>query len=214
MENPRKTGHVHGLLRLGTVGLLLIISLTLCSTAHPVRSDAAPTPTATLMVDRLATPIVPDNPTPVDLGRHVYYLHCMPCHGDVGQGLTDEWRAVWVDDHQNCWARGCHGGRIDDEGFPIPKTIPAVIGAETGMLQHTTTTTLTAYLAQTHPPQRPGELEQQEYEQVTAFLWHENHLDTPASASPLLLAAGGVVSVAGVLALVYRARRMRQRHEG
>jgi hypothetical protein len=162
----------------------------------------------------LATPVVPENPTPVDLGRQVYYLHCMPCHGDVGQGLTDEWRAVWVDDHQNCWARGCHGGRIDDEGFPIPKTIPAVIGSEAHMDQQATHSDFVAYLVRTHPPQRPGKLEPQEYEEVTVFLWHENGRDVAASqpASGWLI-AGGVLAAAGVGWLIYRVRRLRNRHE-
>ena len=53
---------------------------------------------------------------------------------------------VWVEDHQNCWGKGCHGGRADDEGFPIPKTIPAVIGPEANMSQHATTAEFIAYL--------------------------------------------------------------------
>lgn len=183
--------------------------------APPVRSDSTATPTPAF--DRLATPAVPDNPTPIDLGRHVYYVNCIPCHGDVGQGLTDEWRAVWVDDHQNCWAKGCHGGRVEDEGFPLPHTIPAVIGPEAKMAQHVTSVELLAYLETTHPPQRPGKLEEQEYEDVTAFLWHENGRDTAAASdqpASVWLVAGGAVATLGILWLVYRARRMRKRHEG
>jgi hypothetical protein len=197
----------------GAACLLLIVGVALCSSVSPVRSEATTTPTP--LFDRLATPVVPDHPTAADLGRQVYYLHCMPCHGDVGQGLTDEWRAVWVDDHQNCWAKGCHGGRVDDEGFPLPKTIPAVIGPAASMAQRATSAELVAYLTRTHPPQRPGKLAQQEYEQVTAFLWHENERDTMAAAppEPLWLVAGGFGVVAATLGLVYRARRMRTRHE-
>jgi len=165
-----------------------------------------------MLLDRLATPVVPDNPTPIDLGRQVYYLHCMPCHGDVGQGLTDEWRDVWVEDHRNCWGKGCHGGRSDDEGFPIPRTIPVVIGPEAGMMQRVTFAELTTYLQQTHPPQRPGKLEAQEYEQVTAFLWHENQRESAAvSLVPVVIVVGGLGVTAIALLLLYRARRVRNR---
>jgi hypothetical protein len=165
-----------------------------------------------MFIDRLATPVVPENPTPSDLGRQVYYLHCMPCHGDVGQGLTDEWRDVWVEDHRNCWGKGCHGGRVDDEGFPIPRTIPAVIGPEAGMMQRVTFAALTTYLQQTHPPQRPGELDAQEYEQVTAFLWHENQREPAAmSPVPVVIVVGGLGVTAIAFLLLYRARRVRNR---
>jgi cytochrome c len=190
--------------------LLLIVIATLFYSTPPVRSDSSITPTPVL--DRLATPVIPENPTPIDLGRQVYYLHCMPCHGDVGQGLTDEWRQVWVEDHQNCWGKGCHGGRADDEGFPIPKTIPAVIGPDATMAQHATTAELIAYLEQTHPPQRPGKLEKQEYEEVTAFLWHENQRDT-ATVSPtlVLILLGGLLAV--IVVLVGYLWWVRKRHE-
>ena len=108
--------------------MLPVVILALLCVASPSRSESPIVPTPTL--DRLATPVVPENPTPVDLGRQVYYLNCMPCHGDAGQGLTEEWRNVWVEDHRNCWAKGCHGGRLEDEGSPLPRTIPAVMGPE------------------------------------------------------------------------------------
>jgi hypothetical protein len=215
MEQTQKADQADRRRRGAAACLSLIAIATLLYSAPPVRSDSSITPTP--MLDRLATPVVPENPTPVDLGRQVYYLNCMPCHGDVGQGLTDEWRNVWVEDHRNCWAKGCHGGRVEDEGYPLPKTIPAVIGPKAGMARQATFTELTVYLEQTHPPQRPGKLEKQEYEQVTAFLWHENQRDTaPVSPLPVAIIVGGlgiVVSVLLFLLLLYRTRRMRNRHE-
>jgi hypothetical protein len=189
-------------------GVLLILAL-FCF-ASPTRSEGPIVPTPTL--DRLATPIVPENPTPADLGHQVYYMHCMPCHGDVGQGLTDEWRNVWVDDHRDCWARGCHGGRADDEGFPLPKTIPAVMGAEASTLQYASSDELNAYLVRTHPPQRPGALEKAEYEEVTAYLWHENRRDEAETTVPSaigIIVAGILTLAALLLVLFYRARRAR-----
>ena len=124
--------------------------------------------------DRLEIPILPENPTELDIGRSVYYYNCMPCHGDRGQGLTDEWRQVWVEDHQNCWDRGCHAGRVEDEGFPIPKFVPAVSKIPGSLAQFTNHEELFAYLQVTHPPQQPGILSEDEYRAVTSFLLFEN----------------------------------------
>ena len=77
---------------------------------------------------RVLNQLLPASPQPRDFGQQVYYLNCMPCHGDVGQGLTDEWRDVREEEHRDCWVSGCHGGRAGDEGFPVPHTVPMVIG--------------------------------------------------------------------------------------
>ena len=210
MDQTHHAGGTIGLRRGCAAWLIVIAIVLLFSAASPTSADLALTPTPT--IDRLATPVLPANPTTADLGRQVYYLNCMPCHGDVGQGLTDEWRAVWVEDHQNCWAKGCHGGRQQDEGFPLPQTIPAVIGLAANMTQHATFAELESYLHETHPPQRPGKLTQQEYEQVTAFLWHENQRDAIAAMpSVVVVLAVGALSIAAIIALLiwYRARRIR-----
>jgi mono/diheme cytochrome c family protein len=148
-----------------------------------VAAKQTPQPTPTL--DRLATPVMPSSPQPADYGRQVYYLNCMPCHGDVGQGLTDEWRDVWEEDHRDCWASGCHGGRAGDEGFPVPRTIPAVIGAPPILGNFQTSAELLQYLKLTHPPQRPGVLSDIDYKNVTALLWEASgRFDPEPTLSP------------------------------
>jgi len=142
-----------------------------------------PTPNPAL---RLATPVMPENPTQVDIGRELYWYHCMPCHGDRGQGLTDEWREVWVDDHQDCWARGCHTGRPGDEGFPIPHSVPAVIGPSTALALFANADALAAYLHVAHPPQRPGALGLEDCQAITAFLFEANR-NTEPQATPFAL---------------------------
>lgn len=177
-------GNTHRSLSLILLGLLLLGSAQLLL-GHSASAQASSPPTPTY--DPLATPILPENPSPEDIGRHVYYFNCMPCHGDQGQGLTDAFRAIWEEDHQNCWGRGCHGGRDRDEGFPIPTVIPAVI-LEGGALQRfASQDELAAYLEQTHPPQEPGRLAVTEYESVVAFLWSANHkpaITNTATSSP------------------------------
>jgi hypothetical protein len=133
-------------------------------------SDPSPQPTP----DRLAIPVLPENPTQVELGSNIYYYNCMPCHGDRGQGLTDEFRQIWDEDHRNCWGRGCHGGRVEDQGFPLPQQIPAVSHLPGALMQFPTPEDLYTFLHSSHPPQRPGALEENEYWEVAAFLLEEN----------------------------------------
>ena len=148
-------------------------------------------------VDRLAEPVLPESPTQVDIGRNLYYFHCMPCHGDRGQGLTDEWREVWVEDHQNCWARGCHTGRAELEAFAIPRTIPAVIGPPQALGAFERADDLFDFLRATQPPQRPGALADSEYWALTSFLLHENGRPLPEAGSGVTT-SGAPVSSAGL----------------
>jgi hypothetical protein len=155
--------------------------------------------------DRLAIPVLQENPTQVELGSDVYYYNCMPCHGDQGQGLTDEFRQLWDEDHQNCWGRGCHGGRVDDPGFPLPRQIPAVSHLPGALMQFPTPDDLYTFLHSTHPPQRPGALEESEYWEVTAFLLEENgRLAPDGQIGPTnhQLLSSGILTISGVLTAI------------
>ena len=43
----------------------------------------------------LVLPELPSIGTQADVGAEIYRLVCQDCHGNQGQGLTDEWRAEW-----------------------------------------------------------------------------------------------------------------------
>ena len=149
-------------------GMLIFISLFSLSVQPALAQDPIPTPT----YDPLAQPELPENPTDLEMGRYLFWRHCMPCHGDVGQGLTDDFRALW-EDHANCWDRGCHGGRKEDEGFPIPTIIPAIV-TEDRLMQFASDEELFAFLKATHPPQYPGYLEDEEYHDIVTVLFSMN----------------------------------------
>jgi hypothetical protein len=151
--------------------------------------------------DPLAAPEMPEHPTRVDTGREVYYYNCMPCHGDQGQGLTTEWRQEWPEDHQNCWARGCHAGKMGDEGFPIPHDVPAVSGSPVALAAVAPASSLFDFLLQNHPPQRPGALSSEECWALTAFLFYENGRLPEGGMTRSDLSVGvAAVAVLGVLA--------------
>ncbi len=138
----------------------------------PLPSSPAPSAPVTLAA-RLAQPPLPAHPTQLEQGRYLYWLNCMPCHGDKGQGLTDEFRALYVED-ADCWARGCHGGRTGDQGFPIPHMVPAIISSTGTLPPFATPQQLFEFLRATHPPQHPGLLPDDQYWAITAYLLDQN----------------------------------------
>jgi cytochrome c len=124
--------------------------------------------------DRLAQPTLPASPSQADLGAQQFWLSCMPCHGDKGQGLTDEFRQAYPPEDQNCWKSGCHGERPYDSGFTLPMQIPAIIGREAALGKFTTAAGLHAYIKAAMPFWKPGSLTDEESWLVTAFLLREN----------------------------------------
>jgi len=135
---------------------------------HP-QVDVTPTP------NRLAEPTLPAIPSQADHGAQVYWLSCLPCHGDKGQGLTDEFRTTYPPEEQYCWNRGCHGEVPYDQGFTIPKTIPAVIGPTT-LAKFSDAAQLHAYIRAAMPFWKPGSLTDEDAWRVTAFILRQNQL--------------------------------------
>ncbi len=134
-----------------------------------LQTDATPTP------DRLAQPTLPASPSQADHGAQVYWLSCLPCHGDKGQGLTDEFRTTYPPEEQYCWNRGCHGEVPYEQGFSIPKKIPAVIG-QTALAKFSDAAQLNAYIRAAMPFWKPGSLTEEEAWRVTAFILRQNNL--------------------------------------
>ena len=154
-------------------------------TTIPQQDTPSPTPT----YDPLVEPLLPPNPTEFELGQNLYWHWCMPCHGDRGQGLTDEFRGIWEDDHQNCWGRGCHAGHEGDMGFPIPTIVPA-LSDDSHLAQFPSMQGLADYLQATHPPQSPGILTAEEYHAIALFVFSmigRPLVDVPIMATPVFI---------------------------
>jgi len=170
------------LYKFAVVFLLLLASFV----AQPFQTTiahqevASPTPT----YDPFVEPLLPLNPTDYELGQNLYWHWCMTCHGDRGQGLTDEFRDIWEPDHQNCWAHGCHAGKEGDMGFPIPTVVPGVV-KENRLSQFSSVQELSDYLKATHPPQSPGVLKDEEYDAIALFVFTMNgRLPVSVSSTP------------------------------
>lgn len=153
-----------------TLFLLLFFGVVSCSTLRlpSPSSRQGPTPT----VDRLASPVMPSKPSQADKGAYVFYQVCMACHGDRGQGLTDEWREGGFGEDSNCWQSDCHGNNHPREGFGLVKTIPPVFGPGT-FTRFKNGQELHDYLVKTMPWWNPGYLQAQEYWEVTAYLMRQ-----------------------------------------
>lgn len=146
---------------------------------------ATPTP------DRLAQPTLPPLPSQADYGAQVYWLSCLPCHGDKGQGLTDEFRQTYPPEDRNCWQSGCHGKRPYENGFQLPEKVPAVIGKDT-IQKFSNAAALQAYILAAMPYWKPDSLSEKDAWNVTAFLLRENGTPfegelNPANAAQVLL---------------------------
>lgn len=202
--------------RLMALGLTLLLVFLAGLNSAQAQDDG---PRTMSVPDRLAPPPLPAQPTQADYGAHVYWLSCMACHGDRGQGLTDEWRAAWAPGDRNCWQSKCHAANHPPEGFLLPYAVPPVIGAGT-LTKFMTAADLYAYLKARMPWHQPGSLPDDQYWQLTAYLIRANGLLpnadftlTPANARSVRLASWAVVpatptaserrpALLGVLALV------------
>ena len=126
--------------------------------------------------DRLARPTMPANPTQADQGSQVYYMVCMTCHGDQGQGLTPELVKAWGLGDMGCWQSKCHAANHPPDGFTLPKTIPPVVGPIIPA-RFATALDLHNFIKENMPWQAPGSLSDEEYWQLTAFLVRANGVD-------------------------------------
>ena len=153
--------------------VLLFIAIPGLLTPQPA---SHPQNAATATPDRLAAPPTVASPTQADLGAQAYWLNCQPCHGDRGQGLTDEWRAQYPPEDQNCWDSGCHGRSPYEDGFKLPEIVPALIGPQ-ALARFDTAQSLQSFISGNMPFQAPASLSDEEYWQLTAYLLHANRVE-------------------------------------
>jgi mono/diheme cytochrome c family protein len=139
-------------------------------------ATVSPTPLPTSMRPPLIIPDLGPNATQADYGERAYRLVCAACHGNRGQGLTDEWRAQWPPEDQNCWQSKCHAPNHPPDGFIVPRYVPPVLGPNT-LLRFGTALDLHDYIYQAMPWQEPASLSVKEYWDITAYLVRERGVD-------------------------------------
>ena len=156
-----------------------MIFLTAWWSYRTFKTATAPKPTPTPPAhmpstndERLAKPALTasESASQVGQGALLYWGVCMACHGDRGQGLTTEWRAVFGED-QNCWTSKCHAANHPPDGFTIPRDNlpPAVTGPGT-LARFNTAQELYDYLVVSMPWWKPGSLSSQQGWEATAYI--------------------------------------------
>ena len=146
----------------------------LTSTPSPA---ASPTPFQfQMLARRLIIPDLGPDATQADYGERAYILVCSACHGDRGQGLTSEWLAQWAPADQNCWQSKCHALNHPPDGFVLPRYAPPLLGPNT-LLRFNTALELHDYIHQAMPWQDPGNLAEDEFWNITAYLVRQRGLD-------------------------------------
>lgn len=193
--------------------------------AETAPGEGTPGPGANSMTDptQWTRPPAP-GPSQADRGAFAYWMRCMVCHGDRGQGLAS-FRAMYPKGDQNCGSPKCHGGPNPPAGFGFPDA-PAIIGGGT-LARFGTAADLYGFVSTRMPFQAPGILTSDEYWDVVAFLLRQNGTlpdgtkvnPTDARSIPVhpttwspgvLAAAGGTLFIVGGFWFFYR----RWRHDG
>lgn len=159
--------------------LLLVLACALLATfvlSYTVQAQdetVTPTPKASWLI----LPELPETATEADYGAEIYRLVCQDCHGNVGQGLTEEWRREgFAPEDQNCWQAKCHSGSHPVDGFVLPQYVPPVAG-EASLTRFNTSLDLYNFIRAAMPYHNPGSLLEREYWQLTAFIVRMNDLD-------------------------------------
>lgn len=161
--------------------LILVLSLSVGLLAAPVvqaspqlQSTATPPPqaTPTFDVQRLAKPnISVDNSEQLRKGSILHWGICMACHGDLGQGLTEDWRDAYGPEDRNCWQMGCHGTDHPAHVFYMPENlvIPGVAGTDK-LTRFKNAQELHDFILVNMPWWDPGQLTDEESWQATSYI--------------------------------------------
>jgi len=175
-SSTSQAGLARGLFFTCLTGMLLLVGWWSYSV---IKASSSPQATSTLVPStaasnaaRLAKPILTSsqNPTQLDQGALVYWGVCMACHGDRGEGLTNEWRAVFGED-QNCWTSKCHAPNHPPQGFVIPRDrLPPAVTGPGKLTRFNTAQELYDYIVVTMPWWNPGSLTPEKAWALTAYI--------------------------------------------
>jgi quinol-cytochrome oxidoreductase complex cytochrome b subunit len=147
-------------------GIFFLASVTINTSLVSATSQSTPT----FDTSRLTQPPTVVPPAQSDNGAQIYWSMCMSCHGDHGQGLTEEWRDSYIPDMRDCWKSGCHGSDASKNSFEIPKTgAPALAGAGK-LARFTNSFELYRHIRQNMPLSPTGSLTSEEAWSLTAFI--------------------------------------------
>ena len=178
---------------------ILVLGVMFVSSVSAETSTALQQATATLPItptfdsSRLAQPPTVYPPVQADTGEQTYWGMCMSCHGDKGQGLTEDWKNSFPPEEKNCWDSGCHASDAPANSFELPQTgIPALAGAG-ALARFSNSFELYRHIHENMPFARAGSLTSAEAWSLTAYVLRMN--DREAKGFTLSESNGAAISV-------------------
>ncbi len=154
------------------LGFALLLAALVILFPLNVQADGGATPTPGSKSGMMSSPTdwvarPPDGPSQLEHGAFVYWMRCMVCHGDQGQGLA-KFRSSYPPQEQNCSAHGCHNDPRAGAGFTFPDA-PPIMGPGTLARFHTAQD-LYDFVSTRMPYQVPGTMSSDDYWAVVAYL--------------------------------------------
>ena len=156
--------------------LLLAALITAQPTGYVSAASSTPAATAPPLPGHsplLQKPFTPENPLMADSGAVIYWSHCMACHGDKGQGLTDEWRSAGFGADMDCWTSQCHASEQAAPKYKFPRQVPPLVGTN-ALLRYVTARDLNQHIQTAMPWWDPDSLARKDAWALTAYLLREN----------------------------------------
>ncbi len=164
-----------------------ILTLVFLASNFTGTSTALQQPTATPTISitptfdssRLDQPPTVYPPAQADTGAQIYWGMCMSCHGDKGQGLTEDWVNSFPPEEKNCWDSGCHADDAPENSFVLPQTgIPALAGAGK-LTRFSNSFELYRFIHENMPFFRAGTLTSDEAWSLSAYILRMNDREIP-----------------------------------
>ncbi len=138
--------------------------------AGQIQPASTPQPTPSFDPTRLERPPTVFPPAQADNGAQAYWGICMDCHGDRGQGLSDDWLGSFAPEDRDCWQSGCHGEDYPQNSFAIPRTGVPLIAGPGALLRFSNAYELHAFIQESMPLFPAGSLTEEESWSLTAFV--------------------------------------------
>ncbi len=198
------------------LGILFASAATQVSPTSQLTITPTFTSTPGFEVSRWAQAPTVYPPSQADNGAQLYWGMCMSCHGDHGQGLTDEWRGTFPAKYRGCWDSGCHGDDFPGNSFAILKSgAPALVGPGK-LTRFTTALEMQSFILGNMPLFPGGTLTREEAWSLTSYVLRLNDKqpaglklnETNSAAIPIHRrvdvpesGSSGVLLLAGVLIL-------------
>ena len=154
-------------------GILFVFASVKASTISPTTNTTLQA-TPTFDVARLSQPPTVYPPAQADNGAQIYWGMCKDCHGDRGQGMTEEWINSFDPHYRDCWQSGCHGSDYPKNSFEIPKTGAPALAGPGKLNRFSSAYELYSHIQKNMPLFPAGSLTSDEAWSLTAFVMRLN----------------------------------------